>query len=124
MRFAHIALLAVFAVAAPAACSDPVPPTPDGAWSIALTQTDPLMCTIGSHVSQAGDVSDTERKTVLTDGVKEATVSCSVIGAKTFAVKGHLVFQDKALDITIPKIDSGATKDSPAAGQASYASAK
>jgi hypothetical protein len=126
MRLARFALavvstsaLAVFA----AACSDPVPPTPQGAWYVKLTHNSGD-CDIIGHETDVGSVTAGGRDRVLVSGTKEANedvdVSCQVTGTSSFQVAGVVTLGGKGLQISIPSIDASATKDAPAIGSASY----
>ncbi len=126
MRLARFALavvstsaLAVFA----AACSDPVPPTPQGAWFASLVHNTGD-CNINGHTTSVGSVTAGGRDRVLVSGTQEAgedvSVSCQVTGTSSFTVDGVVTVGGKGLQISIPKIDSSATKDAPAAGSVAY----
>lgn len=126
MRLARFALavvstsaLAVFA----AACSDPVPPTPQGAWFASLVHNSGE-CDINGHTTAVGSVTASGREGVLVSGTQSAgedvDVSCQVTGTGTFEVAGVVTLGGKGLQISIPKIDASATKDAPAAGSVSY----
>jgi hypothetical protein len=127
MRFSRLALaalstsaLAVFA----AACSDPVPPTPQGAWSAQLIH-DSSSCTIIGHAAQIGSVtSNSKDKVLVNGGLEGAEISCQVTGTGTFSVDGSASLDGKGVSISIPAIDSSATKASPAPGSVSFASAE
>jgi hypothetical protein len=130
MRLAHLALavvstsaLAVFA----AACSDPVPPTPQGAWTVQLVDNG-AACNIIGHAAQVGSVSSGSKDAVLVSGAlvsgAEVEVSCQVTGTSSFEVTGLARLSGQGLQITIPKIDSSATKEAPAKGSASFNSLK
>ena len=128
MRFARLALavvstssLAVFA----AACSDPVPPTPQGAWTVQLVR-DSSACNIIGHKAQVGSVTSNGRDAVLVDGAlveKDAVeVTCKVSGTSSFEVSGVASLSGQGLQIDIPKIDASATKEAPAHGSVSFSS--
>lgn len=129
MRFSRLALalavlstsaLAVFA----AACSDPVPPTPQGAWVAQLVHSK-TECSIIGHSAQVGSVSSNSKDKVLVNGgVEGAEVSCQVTGTGSFAVDGTATLDGKGVSISIPKIDANATKEAPAPGSVNYASAE
>jgi len=125
MRLSRFALavlstsvLAVFA----AACSDPVPPTPQGACHADLLSNGGV-CTITSQVVALGSVSATGKDRVLVSGgVERADVSCQVSGTSSFNVTANISVSGEGIQIAIPKIDSTATKMAPALGSASFAS--
>jgi hypothetical protein len=125
MRFNRLALavvstsaLAVFA----AACSDPVPPTPQGAWNVTLVHNSSA-CLIIGHAAQLGSVSATGKDKVLVSGGAEgADISCQVTGTSSFSVTALATLDGQGVQITIPKIDSSATKDAPVPGSVSFSS--
>jgi len=111
------ALLAVFA----AACSDPVPPTPQGAWSINFVSTG-ADCPVMGHMAQIGSVTSSSKSTVLVDGgAEKAKVTCVVSGTSTFSVTGNASANGLNAQISIPSIDSNATAMAPAHGSVSFA---
>jgi hypothetical protein len=111
-----VSVLAVFA----AACSDPVPPTPQGACKADLLSNGGK-CTIVSQEVAIGSVTATTKDKVLTDsGAEMAAVSCQVSGTSSFAVDGSLSLNGEGIQISIPKIDSSATKMAPAQGSISF----
>jgi hypothetical protein len=131
MRLAHLALavvstsaLAVFA----AACSDPVPPTPQGAWSVQLVNNDAAACKIIGHAAELGSVTSGSKDNVLVSGAlvsgDPVDISCQVTGTSSFEVTGLARLSGQGLQITIPKIDSSATKEAPAKGAVSFNSLK
>lgn len=130
MRFARFALavvstsaLAVFA----AACSDPVPPTPQGAWAVTLSR-DTSECNIIGHAAQVGSVTSANKDGVLVSGAlvlnEPVEVICQVTGTSSFEVTAVATLSGQGLQITIPKIDSSATKEAPAMGSVSFSSSK
>lgn len=123
MRFAHLAVPA-FALATLAGCSDPVPPTPQGAWSVAMVNPDPLECLITSHNADVGSISVDKRDIIVVDGVDDAAVDCSVTGKGPFAVHGSASQNGNSLEILIDGMPKDASPDKPASGQAVFASVK
>ena len=127
MRLAHLALavvstsaLAVFA----AACSDPVPPTPQGAWTVQFVDNGSA-CNIIGHAVQVGSVTSASKERVLVGGgIEGADISCQVTGTSSFAVSGLATLDGQGLQITVPNIDSSATKEAPAKGTVSFNSLK
>jgi hypothetical protein len=125
MRLARLALavvstsaLAVFA----AACSDPVPPTPQGAWAVTFVDNG-MACTTKGHAAQVGSVSSASKdKVLVSGGAEKADISCQVSGTSSFAVTGLATLDGQGVQITIPKIDSSATKEAPAPGSVSFSS--
>ncbi|MDI1447021.1 hypothetical protein [Polyangium sp. 6x1] len=100
-------------------CSDPVPPTPQGAFNVQFTDTG-ADCSIASHRSEAGAITDTKKTTVLIDGVEGASVSCSVSGAGPFNVSAKISLGSDGINLSIPAINVGATEMSPAAGSFAF----
>jgi hypothetical protein len=128
MRF----VLAAFSVAAVAmiasSCSESVPAAADGAYFLTTIQNDPLKCMISGHTDQVGAIDAQERKTVLTDGVMNTKVSCTVLNAQApFDV--HAVLDDTAntgnyFEMLIPAISTSNKVDSPAAGNVIFSDVK
>ncbi len=118
MRLARLALAVVststLAVLA-AACSDPVPPTPQGAWNLNFISPTGDCKTV-THSSQSGSVTKNSKNTLLVAGVEEATITCVVSGTNTFSVSGSGNFKGQGVQISIPAIDSSATAMKPAHG--------
>ncbi|MRG98124.1 hypothetical protein [Polyangium spumosum] len=100
-------------------CSDPVPPTPQGAFSVQFSDTG-VDCSIASHRSEAGDIDASKRTTVLVDGVEGASVTCSVSGTGPFDVSAKIFFGSDGINLSIPAINVGATEMSPATGALSF----
>jgi len=100
-------------------CSDPVPPTPQGAFSVQFSDTG-MNCSIASHRSEAGLVDASTKEKVLIDGMEGAKVSCSVSGSGPFDVSAQIVLGSDGITLSIPAINAGATVDSPAKGALSF----
>ena len=123
MRLSRFALavvstsaLAVFAMA----CSDPVPPTPQGACHASLLSNGGA-CTITSQEVDLGSVTATGKDEVLVaGGVEKAEVTCQVTGTSSFVVTASVSVSGEGIQISIPKIDSSATKMVPAMGSAVF----
>jgi len=96
-------------------CSDPVPPTPQGAFNVQFSDTG-QDCDIASHRSEAGVISASNRGAVLIDGMNGAQVTCSVSGSGPFNVSAKIVLGSDGINVSIPAINAGATLDSPAKG--------
>lgn len=106
-------------------CSDPVPPTPRGAWSLAFV--DPgAGCEIAGHNSAMGAVTKDTKDLVLVDGQDGATVECTVSGSSNFSVEVYSVDSNSGLtlNLNIGSINAQATKAAPAVGGLSYSSFK
>jgi hypothetical protein len=121
----RLALLAfpVLALAALSGCSDPVPPTPQGAFSVSFSQPG-AGCSIGSHNAAVGLVDDKNRTTIVVDGNDGADISCSVVGGTSgpFKVDAQLVKEPNGLIIAIPSLSPKATKDAPSTGTVGFLS--
>jgi hypothetical protein len=124
MRFFALAFVAAAIPVLAAGCSDPVPQTADGAWYVSTQQT--AGCKIAGHQSQIGQVNDKQKLAVVTDGIDNNTVDCTVSGTGTFAVDATLsnFTNGLSLQINIPAITPKATKDNPAKGAVAYLSPK
>lgn len=123
MRFVRLGLSGLaFAVCAAGAigCSDPVPPPPQGAYQVTFTA--PKGCSIAGHNAKVGDVTQTQRNTVVIDGTDSSSVSCGVTGAGPFSVSGQVSKLADSLQIAVDSLPSNATKASPAKGRVSFAS--
>lgn len=120
MRFTLAALSVVALPMLAAACSEPVPQTPDGAFFFQTIQDDPLKCQIAGQKAAVGIVDQNQKNTVILDGTNGTEVDCTVLGtAAPFEV--HAKMDDSKntgnyLEILIPKISPSAKKDSPATG--------
>ncbi|MEP7126050.1 MAG: hypothetical protein ABJE95_34275 [Byssovorax sp.] len=125
MRLSRLALavlstsvLAVFA----AACSDPVPPTPQGACKAELLSNGGA-CTITSQEVALGSVSASGKDRILVSGGPEsAEVTCQVSGMSSFNVTASISVSGEGIQISIPSIASSATKMAPAMGSVVFAS--
>lgn len=106
-------------------CSDPVPATPRGAWSISFESPD-SSCPVLGHNAAMGNVTDHTKDTVLVDGEGDATIDCEVSGSGSFAVQARGIQDQKSLALTflIKSISPSATIDNPAMGAISFTSDK
>ncbi len=102
-------------------CSDPVPPTPQGAFQVNFSDNG-AACSIASHRTEVGEIDASTRTTIVVDGVTDAKVSCTVSGAGPFSVSGKVQLGSDLLNIVIPAISPGATEMSPATGGVSFIS--
>ncbi|MDC0747678.1 hypothetical protein [Polyangium mundeleinium] len=100
-------------------CSDPVPPTPQGAFNVQFSKTG-ATCPIASHKSEIGTISASTKTAVVIDGVEGATVTCSVSGAGPFSVSAQLRLGSDGINLSIPAINVGATEASPATGSLAF----
>jgi hypothetical protein len=128
MRFARLA--APFAsLIAVAGCSDPVPPTPQGAFSVTFLDSGPdgsAGCEITFHNATMGEVTPNTKDRLLKNGENDSEVECSVQGASAFDVQGTLFQAGNFLSIGVKglkaKGNGGPTKDAPAPGGVSFSS--
>ncbi len=116
-------VLGFAALAGAAGCSDPVPPTPQGAFQATFV-SDSASCMIAGHNTAVGAVTSSTKDKVLVSGIDGADIECTVSGSGTFSVQAKITQNGQGLEINIPKLTAGATKDSPATGSVNYASAK
>ena len=119
MRFARLAVLSALLLAGPG-CSDDVPPTPKGAFSVSFQDTG-TECAVKSHNMTVGSVTDTSKQTLLSDGQENAEVKCKVTGSGPFAVSGSILQAGKFLDVTVGSLASGTKLEGPATGSVGYA---
>jgi hypothetical protein len=104
-----------------ASCSDPVPPTPRGAWTVSFI--DPgIECQHAGHNAQVGEVTDRTKQTLLSNGQDDAEVECIVSGSGSFKVDASAYQSSKLLKIVVPSLTSAATIDAPAKGTVAFAS--
>jgi hypothetical protein len=126
MRFALVAFSAA-ALAALAGCSSAVPATPDGAWTVNMTNQGGT-CMVSNSTRSIGTITAVDIEKRITDGEAltggAASLSCSVSGTGTgpFSVDSSLAQGADTLQIVIPSISAGATKTAPATGSVGYES--
>jgi len=123
MRVACLTIIPFAAFALLGGCSDPVPPTPQGAFQVNFADSG-ATCNIASHRTEVGVVDSTKKTTVVVDGVEGADVQCKVSGAGPFTVSARVVLGADLLNISIPAINAGSTVDNPAKGGAAFTSFK
>jgi hypothetical protein len=104
-----------------AGCSDPVLPTPQGAFQVSFVRPG-QDCSIAGHNSNVGQVDAQTRTDVVIDGQNDASVSCTVSGSSSFSVEGTVSQNAKSLQIVIDSISPSATIDNPAKGRVGFAS--
>ncbi len=104
-------------------CSDPVAPIPEGGWSLAFQHTS-ATCNIQAHNSGVGQVSQDGQTVLATDGIDNASVTCTVKAASggTFDVQGSALKNGLSLGLTVKGLSKSATKDAPVMGIVSYVS--
>lgn len=121
MRLSPLCLVPV-GLAALVGCSDPVPPTPRGAWTVSFI--DPgIDCQHMGHNTQVGDVTSNQKKAVVVDGTAGADISCAVRAAGSgFNVELKAFEKDKGLIVSVDGITAAATEEAPAPGILSYVS--
>jgi hypothetical protein len=130
MRFVLAAVSVAAALATLAAgCSEPVPPSPDGAFYLATTQDDPLACHVAGHADQVGTIDSTERSNVVTDGMNGTSVVCAVSSTSSDMMsppfKVHAKIDDLAnsanyLEFRIDSISPSNKMGSPAVGTLTF----
>lgn len=104
-------------------CSDPVPPTPRGAWTVSFADTG-IECQHGGHNAKVGDVGPSTKNAVVVDGTEGANVDCRVSPKGSgFFVDASLQQSDKFLTILIDGISTAATETAPVKGGIGYSSA-
>lgn len=107
-----------------ASCSDPVPPTPRGAFSVSFTDTG-IECAHAGHNTVIGMVGPANKEVVVVDGTADASIDCEVKAVMGgFSVEASATQKDKALTIIIDKLPATATEEAPASGNIAYVSAK
>lgn len=103
-------------------CSDPVPPTPRGAWTVSFVDTG-AACQHKGHNTKVGDVGPSTKNAVVVDGTEGADVDCSVKASGAgFAVDASLTQNASGLSVLIGQIAPSATDMAPAQGAISYVS--
>jgi hypothetical protein len=127
MRFARLAVAVSLPVVALGAlgtgCSDAVPPIPRGAYSVAFS--DPgVECQVAGHGNAVGEVSDSTKQKLYSNGEDGAEVECSVVGSGSFNATGKIYKGGSILQISIGSIAASATAAAPAIGSVSFASEK
>ncbi|WP_437631208.1 hypothetical protein [Sorangium sp. So ce854] len=106
-------------------CSDPAPPTPRGAYYMNFAKPG-ASCNASSHSEALGEVSESARSRVVTDGEEGAEIECSVTGSGTFKVSARARNNPEVTEIrvNIPSISPAATQEEPATGSVSFSSAE
>ena len=125
MRFSRLALavcstsvLAVFA----AACSDPVPPTPQGACKADLLSNGGACLITSQEVALGSVTASTKDRVLVANGPESADVACQVTGMSSFNVSASITVSGEGIQISIPSISSSATKMAPAKGSVVFSS--
>jgi hypothetical protein len=107
-----------------ASCSDPVPPTPRGAFSVSFVDTG-IECAHAGHNTVIGMVGPKNKEVVVVDGTSSTIIDCEVTPVTGgFKVYASATQKDKALTIVLNNIPASATEEAPAKGGISYVSAK
>lgn len=122
---AFLSLASILAIGALApACSDPVPPTPRGAWSVSFVDSPPIECSVQGHNASLGKVADTDRanSTLVTHGESGAEIACSVIGSSSFNIDASAYLSGSILQMVVRGITSSASPDNPVKGSIGFAS--
>lgn len=104
-------------------CSDPVPPTPRGAWSVSFVDPGGA-CSIQGHNASLGKVTDSDRANavLVTSGEAGADITCSVVGSSSFNVDATAYQSGSILQMVVNGLASSATSDNPAKGSIAFAS--
>jgi hypothetical protein len=104
-------------------CSDPVPPTPRGAWALGFVDPGPD-CEVGGHNAAMGNVTKDTKTKVLVDGQDGASIDCTVTGSSSYRVEAFSTDSQNGLQlgINIGSITAQATKEAPAVGSVSFSS--
>lgn len=105
-------------------CSDPVPPTPRGAWVIYFESPSSTECPILGFTAKMGDVTDRTKTKEYVDGEGTASVDCTVSGSGSFSVTAQAAQTETAVGMTmsIGNIAATATSAMPAIGSVSFSS--
>ncbi len=111
-------------------CGNPNLPA-EVAWSIQMTQSDPVTCKIADNDSIVGGVSDNAITMLVANGstdanMSTATVACTVAPAApsgSFTVQGFGTLGAAAAWFSVPQMSVNATSDSPASGFIAFESA-
>jgi hypothetical protein len=107
-----------------ASCSDPVPPTPRGAFSVSFVDSG-IECAHAGHNTVIGMVGPSNKEIVVVDGTSDTTIDCTVKAVEGgFSVEATATQKDKALTIILDKIPTTASEMATTAGNISYVSAK
>lgn len=118
----RLACLALPLVALPllGGCSDPVPPTPQGATQVNFSFVSG--CNVAAHREEIGTISATTRTKVNVDGVDGTKVTCAVTGSGPFEVDALITQGSNTLSVYVPSISPGATAMDPAKGSVQWQS--
>lgn len=110
-----------------AACSEPAPLIPKGAWSLVFIDTG-SGCQIAGHNVGIGEVTADKRQTLVEDGNVDGTVNTSVIcsvidnGGSFYFDAAESNSAGNVLTLIVNELPSDASKDKPAKGTVSYMS--
>lgn len=127
MRFARLVVPATVVLSVSAlGCSDPVPPTAQGAYSV--TFIDPgVECDQAGHNITLGEVTPDTKDRLVKNGEEGSDLSCDVTGDGVFNVSARARKGADFLGINVSGLRSvvngGPTEDAPAPGTISFASA-
>jgi hypothetical protein len=127
MRFARLVVPATVVLSVSGlGCSDPVPPTPQGAYAAVFV--DPgVDCDQAHHSIGIGEVTPDTKDKLIKNGEESAEISCSVTGSGSFDVsaKGYQGADFLKIDVNglKPRGSGGPTEDNPAPGRVTFASA-
>lgn len=117
-----ILISAAFALSFTSGCTETPAPIPAGGWTVSFSRTG-ASCNVPTHNQVLGEVSQDGKTKLVSDGINNATVSCSVTPKSGgFAVQGSALQNGSNLQISIATIDAKATADKPAKGTVGYIS--
>jgi hypothetical protein len=122
MRLAHVAALGCSAIllsTATAGCSDSTPVPEQGGYTVEFSQGG-AMCNIQPHNGDVGTVTATNPSGVATDGVDNASITCTVAGMTTFSVDATASHLGNVLHVNIASISKKNDENNPAKGSASF----
>jgi hypothetical protein len=103
-------------------CSDPPAPLAAGGWTISFSRSS-AACNVPTHNEALGQVGQTGETELLTDGVNNASVDCSVTPKSGgFAVRASALQNGRNLQIVIDNISTKASAADPAKGTVGYIS--
>ena len=116
---APLALLAM-------ACSEPVPPASQGAFTLSFVQTSSTpgaQCRVKGHQAQVGGATAKSVTDLKKDTIGGAVIFCSVTTAGAgFEADGAIDLEGRHLEFVAKGITAAATKDNPFVGTVSYSS--
>ena len=127
MRFARLVVPATVVMSVSGlGCSDPVPPTAQGAYAVTFVDTG-KDCDQSGHNIVLGEVTPDSKDRLVKNGDEGSQISCDVTGNGTFNVNARASQGAAFLSVNVSglksKVNGGPTEDAPAPGNVSFASA-